>query len=334
MNRRPFLAAMADGVVCFAFGRSRSDAAEFTYKLSTDVSADHPVTVRALEAAAKITAESGGRLEVRVFPNSTIGAQAQTLALLRSGALEFAINADTITESVVPVAGISATPFAFATHEDAWRTMDGPLGKFVHAALAPVGLYAFERSWDAGFRQMENNVRPINTVKDLQGLKMRVADSPIETALFKGLGASPTQVNGSEQYVALQTHLVDGTGVPLSVISTRKMYEVLKYASITNHMWTGYTALASVAAWQRLPDSLRELCAHYFDAAALSTRKDFLNLDSTLQTQLAAAGMQFNKADIPSFRAGIHAAGLYGQWRDRYGAQAWAMLEASVGPLR
>ena len=169
----------------------------------------------------------------------------------------------------MPVAGISAVPFACATHEDAWRTMDGPLGKFVHAAVEPVGLYAFDKAWDAGFRQLENNVRPIGTAKDIQGLKIRVADSPIETALFKGLGASPTQVNGSEQYVALQTHLVDGTGVPLSVISTRKMYEVPKFGSITNHMWTGYMALASAITWQRLPDSLHAVCSRYLDAAAI-----------------------------------------------------------------
>ena len=73
--------------------------------------------------------------------------------------------------------------------------------------------------------------------------------------MFRALGASPTAVDGSEMYAACQTHLVDGTDLPLASIDSFKMYEVQKYASVTNHAWTGYAMVANPDAWNRLPPS-------------------------------------------------------------------------------
>lgn len=135
-------------------------------------------------------------------------------------------------------------------------------------------------------------------------------------------------------YTALKTRLVDGTEVPLTVLQVRKLYEVQKYVSMTNFVWTGYQVQANPAAWQKLPKNVRDIAERNINAAADLCRTDITKLDFTLRDQLTKEGMIFNDADIPSFKAAIRAAGLYGQWRDHYGAEGWALLEKSVGPLR
>ena len=330
-SRRAFGAALAGTYASIAIPRYPAGAAEFTYKCSTDVTADHPIAARAIEYAAKITQASNGRLEIRVFPNQTLGGQNAIMGLLRTGAVEMVVNYDAITETVVQVAGMSAIPFAFLTHQDAWKAMDGAFGKYIRAAIAKAGIYTMDRAWDAGFREVENSARPIRLPADMRGIKIRIPDSPIETGLFKTLGATPTAVNSNEMYGALQTHLVDGLDVPLVVLQVRKLYEVQKYVSYTHHMWTSYEMLVNNDAWQKLPRDLRDLTERNFNAAASATRDDALKADVQFEAQLKAQGMQFNPVDIPAFRTALKSAGFYAQWRDHYGAEAWTQLENAIG---
>src|SRR5262249_12751490 len=133
---------------------------------------------------------------------------------------------------------------------------------------------------------------------------------------------------------ALQTHLVEGTEVPLTVLEVRKLYEVQKYVALTNFVWTGYTAIANPAAWQKLPKGARDVAERNINQAALSCRNDILHLDATLETQLRSQGRTLTRPDIASFKTAITEAKLYSQWRSHYGAEAWAALEKAVGPLR
>jgi TRAP-type transport system periplasmic protein len=330
-TRLRFIAVGASTYATIGTLRSPAGAAEFTFKCSTDAAADHPISARAIEAAAEILQSSGGRLEVRVFPNQTLGGQGSIMGLIRTGAVEMSINYDGVTETVVSLAGMSSVPSAFATHKDAWSTMDGAFGKYIRASISKVGLYAMDKAWDAGFREVENSTRPIRTPSDLKGLKIRVPDSPIGAGLFKALGAAPTPVSSTEMYAALQTHLVDGIDVPLVILQVRKLYEVQKYVSYTHHMWTGFHMLVNGEVWQQLPRNLRDLTERAFNAAALRGRDDALKADSKFETQLKGEGMLFNEVDIPSFRLALKTSGFYAQWRDHYGVEAWTKLENAVG---
>src|ERR1019366_250530 len=99
---------------------------------------------------------------------------------------------------------------AFSGYKELWRSMDGEFGAYIRAQIAKANLYAFDKGWDAGFRQTYTSTRPIATVDDMKGLKLRVPQAPIQVAFFKALGVTPTPLNSAELYKALQTHLVDG----------------------------------------------------------------------------------------------------------------------------
>jgi tripartite ATP-independent transporter DctP family solute receptor len=334
LSRRKFLATTAAGsLASFGILTSRVRAAEFTYKYANNVPATHPMNVRAREAAEKIREESGGRLEIQIFPNNQLGGDTDMLSQVRSGAIEFFTLSGLILSTLVPVAAINGIGFAFKNYDQVWPAMDGSLGAHVRAAIDKAGLHAFDKIWDNGYREMTSSTKPIHTPDDLKGFKIRVPVSPLWTSMFKAFGASPASINFSEVYSALQTKVVEGQENPLSIIDTAKLYEVQKYCSITNHMWDGFWFLANAAAFKKLPNDLQEIVARNLDAAALKDREDIRKLNESLQDGLTKQGMVFNTTDAELFRAALRKAGFYAEWKQKFGAEAWGLLEGHVGAL-
>jgi tripartite ATP-independent transporter DctP family solute receptor len=325
--------AAASGVVLFGILTRRGDAAEFVYRYANNNVIAHPMNIRLREAADKIKEESGGRMEIQLFPNSQLGGDSDMLSQLRTGAIQMFNLSGLILATYVPVASINGIGFAFKDYDQVWPAMDGALGAFVRSAIAKAGLYAFNNMWDNGYRQITSSTHPINTPDDIKGFKIRVPVSPLWTSMFKALGASPTSININEVYSALQTKIVEGQENPLSLINLFKFYEVQKYVSFTNHMWDGFWTLANAKAWADLPKELQEIVARNINGAALKEREDVRQLNDSLQGELTQKGMVFNKTDADKFRATLRTAGFYAEWKGKYGAEAWAALEKQVGSL-
>jgi len=233
----------------------------------------------------------------------------------------------------VPVASINGIGFAWKSYDQIWPAMDGELGAHVRGAIAKVGLYAFERMWDNGYRQMTASSHAVATPDDLKGFKIRVPVSPLWTSMFKAFGAAPASINFSEVYSALQTKIVEGQENPLSIIDIAKLYEVQKYCSLTNHMWDGFWFLANGKMWEGLPEDLQEIVSRNLNEAALKDRADIKTLNDTLADGLKGKGMVFNSPDPQPFRDTLNKAGFYDEWKGKYGAEAWALLEKYTGSL-
>jgi tripartite ATP-independent transporter DctP family solute receptor len=330
-RRRFVTGAAAIGSVAILGGRAR--AAEFSLKYANNVPVTHPLNVRAQEAMDKIKEESGGRVEIQIFPNNQLGGDTDMLSQVRSGAIEFFTLSGLILSTLVPVASINGIGFAFKDYSEVWPAMDGALGAHVRAAIERVNLRAFEKMWDNGYRQITTSTRPITGPDDLRGLKIRVPVSPLWTSMFQAFGAAPASINFNEVYSALQTRVVDAQENPLAIIDVAKLYEVQRYCSITNHMWDGFWFLANARAWGRLPADLQQIVTRNLNAAAELQRQDIKRLNDSLQSSLAGRGMVFNAPEAAPFRAALRTAGFYAQWKERYGAEAWAILERSVGGL-
>src|SRR5690348_12474215 len=186
--------------------------------------------------------------------------------------------------------------------------MDGALGGYVRSAIEKSELFALEKMWDNGYRQITSSTHPINTPEDLKGFKIRVPVSPLWTSMFKAFDASPTSINFAEVYTSLQTKVVEGQENPLAIISTAKLYEVQKYCSMTNHMRDGFWFLANKRAWEKLPPDLQVIVAKHINEAGLAERADVAALNATLQKDLAAKGMVFNTPSPDAFRAQLRKA--------------------------
>lgn len=311
-----------------------ANAAEFTYKFGTNVPATHPLNVRAMEACERILKETNGQVQINVFPNNQLGNDADMLSQLRAGGLEFfTVSGVNVLSQLVPSASMWGLGFAWSSEDAVHKALDGELGRFLRAQFPKVGLMALDTVWSSGFRQMTNSVRPINSPEDLKGLKMRVPVSPLWTSLFKHLGASPASINFAETYSSLQTKVVDGQENPLAIIAIAKLYEVQKYCSMTNHMWDGWWCMTNQRVWDRIPEKARPIIAKHFNQAALEMRADGSKLNATLRPDLTSKGLVFNDPKLAAFREQLIKSGFYSEWKQKYGEEAWALLEKHTGKL-
>ncbi len=329
IRRRTLLA----GLPLVAIATRPARAAEFSYKFANNLPATHPLNTRAAEAIARIKEASGGRVDIQVFPNNQLGSDTDTLSQLRSGAVEFFTLSGLILSTLVPVASINGVGFAFKDYGQVWPAMDGALGAHVRAEIAKRGLYAMAKQWDNGYRQITSATKPVKAPADLDGFKIRVPPSPLWTSMFKALGAAPVTINFNETYSALQTRIADGQENPLAVIDVAKLYEVQKYLSVTNHMWDGFWFLANRRAWDALPENLRAIVERELNASALQQRADVATLNATLSGSLKSRGLEFVETDPNAFRAALKKAGFYAEWREKFGPEAWGVLEGAVGSL-
>jgi TRAP-type transport system periplasmic protein len=312
---------------------ARAQQVQWVYKYANNLPEAHPMNVRAREMAAAIKQETNGRFDLQIFPSSQLGSDTDTLSQIRSGGVEFFTLSGLILSTLVPAASINGMGFAFADYDTVWRAMDGDLGAYIRAQIAKANLIAMEKIWDNGFRQTTTSTKPVAAPDDFRGMKLRVPPSPLWTSMFKAFDASPASINFNEVYSALQTKIVDGQENPLAIISTAKLYEVQKYCSLTNHMWDGFWFLANQRAWQNLPDDVRTIVAKHINAAGLKEREDVAKLNASLQQDLTAKGLIFNRPDPAPFRSKLRAAGFYTEWKSKYGEEAWSLLEKSVGKL-
>lgn len=335
-SRRTLLKASAASAVLGGIGAplvARAQAGEFTYKYANNLPDGHPMNARAKEMAAAIKAETNGRFDLQIFPNNQLGSDTDMLSQIRSGGVEFFTLSGLILATLVPAASISGIGFAFPDYDTVWKAMDGGLGAHIRAEITKANLVVMDKIWDNGFRQTTTSTKPINGPEDLRGLKIRVPVSPMWTSMFKAFDAAPTSINASEMYTALQTKVVDAQENPVSVISLFKLNEVQKYCSLTNHMWDGFWFLANRRAWERLPAPIRDIAAKHLNAAAIAQRADMAGLNVSLQQEIAAKGMVFNTPRTDPFREKLRSAGYYSEWKNKFGAEAWAVLERSTGKL-
>ncbi len=192
MQRRRFIKYGAAAVVAPAVMLpNRARAAEFNYKFAQNLPATHPLYLRAVEATEKIRAETKGRVDIQVFPNSQLGSDTDSLSQLRAGGIELFTLSGLILSTLVTPASISGIGFAFPDYGKVWAAMDGDLGAYIRDQIKKAGLMVMDRIWDNGFRQTTSSTKPINSPEDLKGFKIRVPPSPLWTSMYKAFGAAP-----------------------------------------------------------------------------------------------------------------------------------------------
>jgi tripartite ATP-independent transporter DctP family solute receptor len=236
-----------------------------------------------------------------------------------------------ILGNVVPVAEVQQVPFAFRSAAHAHRTLDGELGAYLREEMAAKGIWGFPVGvFDNGMRQIGGTKRPIRVAADLADIRMRIPAGQIFEDTFRALGAEPVTVNSSGIYEALKTGKVDAQENPLAYMNLFKHDEVMKYVSITNHMWSGFNMLAHLPTWKRLPDNIKAVVERNVARYVRLQRQDQQRLNTEARPALARK-LAINEADSTTFRPKLSA--VYATWREKLGRKCWSLLESSSGPL-
>lgn len=304
---------------------------EFSLKYANNLPLSHPLNIRAAEAAQRVAKESGGRVEINIFPNNQLGGDTDMMGQVRNGGVDMFTPGTLVIATIAPVSAITAVGFAFSDYSQIWSAVDGKLGDHIRTAFTKIGLHTFSKMWDNGFRQITTSTKPIATADDLSGLTIRVPVSPMGISLFKSLGASPTSLQFSEVYSALQTKIVDAQENPLAIMQTAKLYEVQKYCSKTNHSWDGYHFVFNGDSWTALPEDLQTIIERAFNEAGMEQRADLDKINKGIEGDLAGKGVVFNAPAPDSFQEKLQKAKFYSEWKGKFGDEAWSLLEASVG---
>ena len=335
IKRRTALKSMALGAAASAvFGIRTARAAEFSFKVGTDIPEAAPLNVFLHQAADAILAETDGRVELKIYANNVLGGDPAMFSQLRTGALEcFLVSGINVLSALIPKASIYGLGFAFKDDAMVYAALDGALGAALRKQIVAANFVVMDRIWANGFRQITSSSKPIHSVRDLDGFKIRVPVSAMWVSNFKSLGASPTSLPFQDVYQALQTKVVDGQETPLALISTAKLYEVQKYCAVTNHMWDGYWCLFSSAAWMSMPDDMKAVVARHLDAYALKQRAATATENEQLKQQLATHGLAFNDVDRGEFVDKLRTSGYYAQWKTTFGDELWDHLEKVTGKL-
>jgi tripartite ATP-independent transporter DctP family solute receptor len=328
-TRRSFVAGAAVGSLS-VFTRSLR-AAEYNFVQYHNQPATSSLHRRLVEMWASIGAETQGRVVTQVFPenNRTPGSDPTVLRMLATGDIQFFTVMGGILGTVVPAADVQQMPFVFASALHACVAMDGPLGKYLREEMAAKGIFGFPvGAFDNGMRQIAGTKRPIARPDDLIGIRMRVPAGALLAETFKALGAEPVTVNSDGIYDALKTGRVDAQENPLALVELFKLDEVVKYVSMTNHMWSGFNLLAHLPTWNRLPADIMAVIERSAAKYVRLQRKDQQEMNTAAHATLARRGLVFNDVDAAPFRTQL--AGVYSTWKDRLGSRCWKLLEESA----
>lgn len=331
-TRRGLLAA-ASAIPLVTVLKRPARAAEFELKYATGQDPTHPVNIRAQEALNRIREATSGRVDIKLFPANQLGSDTDLLAQVRNGAVDFFNLSSLILATFVPISGITSLGFAFKDYDHVWKAMDGELGNHIRAEIAKTPIFTVSRIWDNGFRHVTSSTREIKGPEDLKGFKLRVPPAPPLTSLFKALEAAPSPINFNEVYTSLQTKVVEGQENPLAIIATTRLYEVQKSCSLTGHVWDGYWVLGNKRSFARLPPELQAIVTREIDKSATDQRADIAKLSESLKAELTAKGIAFIDVQQTPFRKALGTTSFYTEWKQKYGATAWDLLEKVSGKL-
>ena len=240
------------------------------------------------------------RVEIQVFPDAQLGSDVNILEGMKLGTHDALIVGSPLT-NVDTKFFLFDLPYLFNTREDVEKVTKGKVGEMLNASLEEKG-YVNLGYWFTGWRQITNNVRPIYTPEDLEGLKIRISTSPSRQALFEQLGAAPAALAASETFSALQQGVVDGQEDPIYVLVTKAIQDVQKYASITNHLVLVYEVVFAKDKWDSYPEDVQQALRE----AALLVQDESWAMTEELEAEVYAeieGKVEVNEAEIEAFKA-------------------------------
>ncbi len=269
--------------------------------------------------AEQVEKASGGKMKVRAIGAAALGPDVQMQQALIGGAQEMMVGSTATLVGITKEMALWDTPFLFNSAKEADAILDGPIGQKVMDKLTEKGLVGLVY-WENGFRNLTNSKRAVTKAEDLDGIKLRVMQNNVYLDSFRLLGANAIPLPFSELFSALETKTVDGLENPYNTILSSKFYEVQKYLSITNHVYSPWIVTVSKKWWDTLSPAEQKVLMDAAKASREFERKDTREEAGRALADLKAKGMQIN--EVPPAEAA--------RMRDKL-TRVNASIAASVG---
>lgn len=304
--------------MCILFDTNLANAESKTVLSLNHVGATtHPYQQGSERFAELVLEKTNGTIGVEVYPASQIASGAKAVEFVQMGTLDIALESTMSLENFVPEVGVLNLPFVFSNSDEAFKVLDGNVGKKLESIAEQKGFKILCWMYN-GFRDISNSVRPITKPEDLEGLKLRVPESKVYVQTFQTLGAVPTPMAISEVFTAMQLKTVDGQENPSAIFVDNKYNEVNKYYSITHHIFTAEPMVMSVDKFNTFTPEEQEAILSAAKEAAVYQRKIAIERSDKELQMIKNAGVNMNKVDdMEPFREAVQP--VYDAFKDQYG---------------
>jgi tripartite ATP-independent transporter DctP family solute receptor len=278
------------------------------------------------EFKKEVEAKSGGQIQVELYPSGQLGKIEEVVEMLRSGAVQMHVNSPQYLAKWYPEIQVTSLPYLFDNPEAADKTLDGPFGVDLRAKIQEKTDFVIMGYEEYGLKHVFNRKKPVKTMDDLRGLKLRVIASPVTLKTFQSLGASPIGMAFSEIYSAMQTGVIDGGELPFTSILGAKLYEVTKYISTTGHFFELALVVGSKSWLNSLPPDIRKIVMDAAEHMAAIARKASRDSQAGARAFMIGKGVEVNdvaSVELAKMRAAV--APVYDwarqQWGEAYVSQ-------------
>jgi tripartite ATP-independent transporter DctP family solute receptor len=292
------------GLVCLGSVDSQA-AGGFTLKISVESTPGSATQYMLASFRDALQAEFGDEIKVDYYDSGTLGDEIVHMQQVRTGQLDVVpIGSDAV--QLDNKWAVFDMMFLFSSREVAGKLLDGEIGQKLDASFQEKAGLKVLGFGEIGFRQITNNVRPIVVPADLKGLKLRTPGSKTRILSFKSFGAIPISMNIGELYLAMQQGVIDGQENPLGNIRAHSWYEVQKYISLSNHVYTPVTLSMNLARWKSLSSERQQRLLKAAKVAVDASRTYGAENDAKLvaeMKELAKGKTQFNEINVKEFQA-------------------------------
>ena len=307
-------------------GAQKADAEKIVLRLADNQPENYPTVIGDKKFAELVNEYSDGRITVEVYPAAQLGDEKSSIEQVQFGGIDFTRVSISPLAAFNPALNALQMPYEYASSEQMWRVLDGEIGQHFLDSMEDsgfVGLCFF----DSGARSFYTTKKPIYTVADMKGLKIRVQESNLMMGLVSALGAIPTPMSYGDVYSALQTGVIDGAENNWPSYDSSSHYEVAKYYSIDTHTRVPEMLIASKATMDKLSDAdvaLIKKAAKDSEATQIQSWADYA---AKSRAKVEAAGSMINEVnDQAEFAAAM--APLYKSQLDAEGQEWIAKIQA------
>jgi tripartite ATP-independent transporter DctP family solute receptor len=290
------------------------------FRAADTQSEDYP-TVQALRYMGGIIAEkSGGRHQIRVFHSRQLGEEKETIEQTRAGAIDLNRTNVALIGTFVPAMNVLAMPFLFRSIEHLQKVLDGPIGNEILGSFEPYGFVGLA-FYDSGARSIYNSVRPVRSVADLKGMRLRVQQSELMSDMIRALGAEAIELPYGQVLTGLATKLIDGAENNWPSFVTTDHYKYAGFYTLTEHTMSPEVLVMSQKAWESLSPEDRKIFREAAKRSSQFMREKWKDLEDQSRAQAKAAGVTIvSDVDRKPFEAAM--AGIYAKaQRDPAAAQ-------------
>lgn len=266
------------------------------------MSPSSPAGIGVAELAKKITEYSNGSIQAKAFYEAQLGDAKSVVQGLQQGTIDIGITGNAYFSAIVPEIQAFELPYLFKDYPEARKVLDSDAIDPIKQMLEKKGIKNLS-FWEIGFRHLTNNVRPVKSMADVKGLKLRTLPAAIQVKTWENFGALPTAIDAAELYSALQTRIVVGQENSIGEIYTKKLQEVQKYLSLTGHVYTPTCLGMSMRTWRKLDDAQKEAVMKAVADATKAAREANDRDEEVMLAELEKSSIEIEKnPDLTEFK--------------------------------